>query len=451
MTAEQGTIVVEAAVPAPLVPRAVERGVERWFVGQGVPNFIRDYRAASKVWTRALPALLVWYALSIIDGLLFVPDGANGMEIAAILAIAIAVLVAGWVVLNLIRHQRPFARPDRVGRLEVAVFLFAPALIPIVLAGDVLLALWMIVSSTIFIAITYVVTQTGLVGIVRWGLSRVVAGLGDMSRLFGRALAILVVLIGFAYFDSSLWQIAQHADPLTMVGILALFAAISVVFSSSILPAELARITTRLPTRKTLAQAVGTPAAPIALDPRVAASIRVRSEPHPFERREIVNLVIVILTNEAIGGLFILAFVTVALVVLGVLAVPQSVASGWAGHPVDPVFDALPALSWESIKVALILGGFCALAFSVSAQSDGTYGADFERATVWAARRAAAVREVYLTGLDIDEGLDTTLPDDGDADAPDDDDDPGGMGDADYADDDADDEAGGEPGRAGGI
>jgi hypothetical protein len=253
-----------------------------------------------------------------------------------------------------------------------------------------------------------VVTQLGLVGIVRWGLTRVVAGLGDMSRLFGRALAILVVLIGFAYFDSALWQVAYRADLLTMIAILALFAAISVVFTSSTLPAELGRIATRLPTKKTLEQAEGTPAAPIALDARVATSIRVRKAPHPFERREIVNLTIVILTNEAIGGLFILAFVAIALVLLGVVAVPPDVASGWAGHPVDPVIEAFPALSWQSVKVALILGGFCGLAFSVSAQSDGAYGPDFERATVWAARRAAAVREIYLTGLDIDEGRDAT-------------------------------------------
>ena len=33
--------------------------LERWFLGRGIPHFIADYNHSTRVWTRALPFLLV--------------------------------------------------------------------------------------------------------------------------------------------------------------------------------------------------------------------------------------------------------------------------------------------------------------------------------------------------------------------------------------------------------
>ena len=383
----------------PVVAPETRQAIERWFVSQGMPNFIRGYTAARNVWTRALPALIAWYALGI-----FAATRAESSpeEDAIAVGVAVLVLVGALVGLNVYRGRPPLSRPDRVGWLEIAGFLLVPAAIALVVQQDAALAVVVAVWNAIVLAVIYVVTQVGIIGITRWAVARAFARMHEVSLLIGRALALLVVLIGFAFLDSSIWQIADRAEPTTMALILLMFGAVAVLFISSLLPGELERLQRTLPTEETLGLAMESPAAPLAEDPRVAASIDAREEPHRFARREILNLSVVVIANEAIGGLLVAIIVAIALVTLGAVAVPADVAAGWAGHPLSLLYSGSGSVSSESIKVAIILGGFSGLAFVLSALSDVVYRKDFQEVSMGSARRAAAVREVYLTGLDID-------------------------------------------------
>ncbi len=402
MTEPGETTATLALAAGPVVTPDERRAIERWFVAHGMPNFIRDYTAARNVWTRALPALIAWYAIGVFAG---VRDEGTPEEDVAVIGLAIAILLGGWLVLNRYRGTPLFSRPDRIGWLEIAGFLVLPAAIPFVIQEDPGQALVVVVGNALFLGLAYAVTQLGLIGITRWALARVVARAHEVSQLFGRALALLVVLIGFAFFDEALWKVADRADGFTLLTILLMFAGVALLFISTLLPSELRRLQSTLPTDETLEMAERSPAAPLTRDPRVAESIDRREEPHPLARREIVNLSVVILANEAIGGLLVGAIVAGALVVLGLVAVPQDVAESWTGHAVAPLVAGYGSVSWESVKVALILGGFSGLAFALSALSDVVYRKDFEEVSLGSARRAVAVREVYLTGLEIDDEL----------------------------------------------
>ena len=107
--------------------------IERWFIRRGVPHFIDDYAPTTDIWNRSLPML----------GIAYVAGGLNALKLrewswqrnVATAVVIVAVLVAGWALINLARHRRPFVVPDVVGTPELALFLIGPT-IPSLLFGQ---------------------------------------------------------------------------------------------------------------------------------------------------------------------------------------------------------------------------------------------------------------------------------------------------------------------------
>jgi len=94
----------------------------------------------------------------------------------------------------------------------------------------------------------------------------------------------------------------------------------------------------------------------------------------------------------------------VGLVVFGGLLFPAWLQSEWAGATV-PVLVSVTLLGREFamtgvlLTVALTLGAFCGLYFTVSAMSDATYRAEFFSETDHELKRVFAVRSVYRTAI----------------------------------------------------
>src|SRR6266567_3179660 len=93
---------------------------ERRFRRAGLPLFIEDYTAASDVFTRAAPLLV----------LVFIGEtlGAIDLEWSVVANIGaavggLAILVGANAVTNRVRGRPWRALPDRVGRVEQAIFV----------------------------------------------------------------------------------------------------------------------------------------------------------------------------------------------------------------------------------------------------------------------------------------------------------------------------------------
>ena len=86
--------------------------------------------------------------------------------------IALCVVVLGaWVLVNRLRGRRPFQRPDRVGSVEIAVFLLVPPVLPAVLHDDRLVdSVGIFVTNLVLLVLAYVVTSYGLLPMTRWGI-----------------------------------------------------------------------------------------------------------------------------------------------------------------------------------------------------------------------------------------------------------------------------------------
>jgi hypothetical protein len=209
--------------------------VERWFRSRGIPHFIDDYSASRDVFTRALPALTLVLLVELVGVLNFTwPWWANVLAAAA----GLGALVGVWAAVNASRGRRALARPDRVGRTELTIFvLLVPALD--LLAGDQrLTGLNTLVANLVFVALIYLVTSYALLPITRWAAGRLWREVGDVLGLLVRALPLLLLFVTFLFWTTEVWQVAASLDGPFLALTMALFVLVGIVFVVVRIPRE---------------------------------------------------------------------------------------------------------------------------------------------------------------------------------------------------------------------
>src|SRR5882724_6349928 len=106
---------------------ADREAAERWFVRRGVPHFIAQYTATRGVFTRTLGPLIAVFLIELGSALNF---AFAWWQNALAFGGAMGVVLAVWVLVNRLRGRRPFAPPRTVGRVELAIFVLLPPLLP---------------------------------------------------------------------------------------------------------------------------------------------------------------------------------------------------------------------------------------------------------------------------------------------------------------------------------
>ena len=121
------------------------------------PHFIDSYNASEDVLTRTLPFLIVAFLFSSISAIDL--DWPAWRIVGASLT-GLLLLLVMWAGLNRLRGIRPLLqRPERVGVVEIAVFLGIPTLLPIIFGWD-----W--TGAVITLA-----TQAAILGSPMWSLA----------------------------------------------------------------------------------------------------------------------------------------------------------------------------------------------------------------------------------------------------------------------------------------
>ena len=368
-------------------------GVEAWFVAQGVPHFAADSAITRSVLRRAAPILVAYLGLT----LLMTASFAWSFEVNVLaIVVAVALTVAAWAVVNLLRRRPWHSLPDRVGPLEVAAFLLVPALPPLLIGFQLSDAVYTIVESAIFLGIVYVATSLGLVGSVRWALGRARAQGGSIGRLLTRALPLLMVFIAFAFLQSDTWQVIAALTWPNVALVLILFIGLSIAFLVGRMVPEIKRIVAlERPWGEVLELARRTVAAPLC--DAVADAEPVEA---PLEWREWINVGTLVLFSQGLQIALVTLVVQVALVAFGLVMVPLSVQQQWVGNvPLAPIPVLGASISEPLLAVSLILGAFSGLYFTISALSDTAYRAEFFSDADRELNDVFAVRAVYRTVL----------------------------------------------------
>jgi hypothetical protein len=386
------------------MPQAALEDTERWFIDRGVPHFISRYSASRDVFTRALPVLTAIFLLELLGALNF--TWAAWINVLAA-AGGFGLLLGIWVLANVLRDRSPLARPSQVGRIELIVFVLAPAALPLVFGGQLGSAALTVAGNLTLLGAIYIVTSYGLVPMTRWGVIYVARQLGSLLNLLIRALPFLLLFVTFLFIQTESWQVAGQLPNARFIALSLLFVAVGVLFVVARLPREIGQLAHFDSWVMVRELATGTPAE------RLALTVGDGDPPNrPLTRRQWGNVSLVVLVATGVQVVFVSIMIGAFFVLFGMLAVPVSTVATWVGvGPTDlDVIGTLTIagdryhLTVELLRVAGFLAAFSGLYFTVYVLTDATYRSEFFDEVVGEVRIALAARAIYLAASEENGG-----------------------------------------------
>jgi hypothetical protein len=321
---------------------------ERRFRKAGLPLFIEDYTAAEDVFNRAIPLL----------GLVFVAEllGAIDLDwpVAANVAAALGGLGVLLVAVGLVNRMqgRPFLSvPERLGTVELATFVLVPALLPLIFGGQVESAIVTAAGNLGLLLLIYLVVGYALPAILREAAVRLVRELATAVVALTRALPLLLLFAVVLFVNTEMWQVLS-TTPQSLLWLLgALLIALGTLFLVARLPEEV----------RGLEESASGP---------------------PLDRRQRVNVGLVVLITHALQVIVVAAGVGAFFVVFGALAVGPEVRESWLGSTGDSLFalDILGERVEVTEELLRVSGGIAAVSglyYAIAVLTDSTYREQF--------------------------------------------------------------------------
>jgi len=375
-------------VTAPGDEQAV-RETEAWFVRRGLPFFVegRTIDVNDLVHGRSLVVLVLVYFGSL---LVAVPPDESWAVRLGWAGVGLALLLAVWALANLVRHRRALERPRRVGPLELAVFVFGPAVVVLVMRRDGDMALGTLLADATVLAIVAAAEVLDATPIARWAVTRTFAELGSLFPLVTRALPMLLLFVTFLFINAEVWQVASSLSRPVLWLAVAFFGALAMAFLLGRLPDEVAAVNDELGQDVVSRALPGTPLAGRETDLG-------HVEPVELTRRQRVNLLLVLLISQVAQVLLLALAVWLFFLLFGRVAIGEDVIRSWVGEAptYTPVLGAL-GFSNELLQVSIFLAAFSGLYFTVYAVTDATYREQFFSEITSELETAVGVRAAYL-------------------------------------------------------
>jgi hypothetical protein len=368
---------------------------ERWFVGRGLPHFIEDYSASRDVFTRAVPLLALLFVVEVFANApnSDYPFWKNAIAVASGFALVIVV----WAVANAMRHRSLFARPDRFGKIEVALFILGPGLIALPYGGQWRSTIATTAINVVLLAVIYLVTSYGIIPMTRWALWQTLRQVETVVGLYVRSLPLLLLFVSFLFLTNEVWQVsASLVGPWYWI-VLAFFPMMGTLFAVMRLPKEVGLLA-EIPSSDNLSKRVrGTPVeglvAPDGSD--------VTDQDLALSKRQWGNIGLVVLFSQGVQVVLVIVMVFAVLVGFGLVVATKPIIIGFLGGPPNvlahvDLWDRHMVLTEELLRISGFLAVFSGFYFTVAVLTEDTYREEFLAAVVTEVGRALAVRAVYL-------------------------------------------------------
>ena len=322
---------------------------ERRFRRAGLPLFIEDYSASEDIFTRAAPLLALVFVGELLGAIDL--DWTFLENLGAGLA-GLALLLAGFAGLNLLRGRPALALPEHVGAPELSAFVLFPAALPLIFGGQVTSAIVTAAANLALLGLLYAVIGYGLVFVVIWATGRLFDQLAASFVLLSKAVPLLLVFALVLFVNTEMWQVFSSMPRGFLILVGAGFAALGSLFLSARLPREVAQ----------LERSVG--AGP-ALD-----------------RRQRLNVGIVLFVSQGLQVLVVSLAVGGAFVAFGSLAIGPEVRESWietAGNVLVTldVFGDPVQITEELLRVSGGIAAFSGLYYAIAVLTDSTYREEF--------------------------------------------------------------------------
>ena len=342
-------------------------GYERRFRRAGLPTLVEDRTAREDVWTRATPVLaLVLLAEVVLAGNLDWPAWAN----ALVLVGAVAALTAAVAIVNRIRDRRALALPEDVGALELAAFVAIGGLLQLI-GGQTTSAWVVVVGNVALLLVLYVWIAYGVASMLRFTGRRLGEQLAAALGLLARAIPLLLLFSVVLFVNTEMWQVFAGMNSATLIATGVLLVVVGSAFLAVRLPVEVEQI-----------------------ERDVAAG-------PPLERRQRINVGLVLFVSQALQILLVAVAVGAFFVVFGALVVSAAVIESWTGTDgrqllALSVGDIEVRVTLELLRVSAGIAALSGLYYSVALLTDSTYRQEFLQELTGELREVFADRAHYL-------------------------------------------------------
>jgi hypothetical protein len=239
--------------------------------------------------------------------------------------------------------------------------------------------------------------------IAGWALKQAFGSLGLLFPLATRALPMLLIFVTFLFINTEVWQVTSAMKGGVIWGAVLFFGLAAAGFLVVRLDEELDQFDDDISVETFLDVTADTPLAPTArrlVDE--GTDLQAEAEVTGLQK---ANLVLVLLVAQAVQVLLLAVAVFCFFVLFGVVAIEDSVITGWLGEGY-PTYPWGPLVSQELARVSIFLAAFSGLYFTVYAVTDNNYRQQFfakimrELARVVGAR--TCYRELRRTASDTD-------------------------------------------------
>lgn len=329
---------------------------ERTFRRYGLPLLIEDHSARRDVFGRAAPLLLVLCLLGIIGALnLDWPWWRN------LLSVLLATLgIAGaFALVNVLRGRRWSTLPQDVGGPELAFFVLAPALPPLLAGWQWATAVATAISNLLMLMVIWLVVRYGVHATLWWGVRGGIREVGSSMLRLIRFLPLLLIFSIALFYNAEVWQVFDHTPGVSDLVLGGFFA---------VLILAILRIRLSTETRQILQHANDIEDAPALA---------------PFTRPQLANVTMMVSLNQLLQVLLVSVAVGIFFVALGTLTITQGVMEAWGisgGGWVQPLQIAGETdlrISQTLLRVSVAIATFTGLYYAISVLTDSLYRDDF--------------------------------------------------------------------------
>ncbi len=367
--------------------------IERWLIERGVPHLVDPHSDSVLLdaWTRALPLLVAAYIVLGLNAL-DVRNWTLAQNLAAAAAI-IVMLVATWAISNRLRGRPTFARPTQIGPAELALFLIGPML-PGLAFGQYGDAAETLAFGVGLLLLIYVWSSYGVGALLRWGVRRSGGQLTGLGPLVARALPLLLLFTTFLFINAEVWEMAGTLDGAAYVVVVLMFFLLGAGFVVSRVPGFI-RSENRFDSWEEIADNVAdTPAGSVEL-PSGGPTL------DPLRPRQRFNIGLIVLFGQALQITLVVVALVGFFIFFGFMAIEADTILNWTGlESVNVLAEAsfggrTLVLSEPLIRVAIFLGAFSGMYFTVVLTTDETYRTEFANDISPEIRQVLAVRCAY--------------------------------------------------------
>ncbi|WP_420114929.1 hypothetical protein [Pseudactinotalea sp.] len=326
---------------------------ERTFRRYGLPLLIEDHSARRDVFGRAAPLLLVLCLVGIAGAInTDWPAWQNALAVM-VAAVGIAAAFAGF---NALRGRRWSTLPQDIGGPELAFFVLAPAVPPLLAGWQWGTALVTVAGNLVLLAAIWLVVRYGVHATLWWGVRGGIREVGASLLRLIRFLPLLLIFSIALFYNAEIWQVFDHTPGVSDFVLGGFFAVLILAILRIRLTTETGQI--------------------------LRAASPEQNAPAPLTQPQLANVSMMVALHQLLQVLLVSVAVGVFFFALGTLTITQGVmdawgiAGGWVQH-IQIAGETDLRISQTLLRVSVAIATFTGLYYAISVLTDGLYRDDF--------------------------------------------------------------------------